>query len=105
MLSILVPLLLALGLWRGGAWGKALYIGLAVMIPFAIFEPDLKTRRKASAQQVVVNLLSVAGDANLSFEGTRQWRLSCWRKIRDYTLEGEYFWSGKGLLSQLGGCG
>ena len=97
LLSILVALWLALGLWRRGAWAKALYIGLAVMIPLAIFEPDLGTRRKVSPQQVVANLLSVAGDPNPSFEGTRQWRLSWWRKIRDYTLEGEYFWTGKGF--------
>jgi len=97
LLSIVIALSLALGLWRGGAWAKALYIGLAVMIPFAILEPDLGTSRKASPQQLVTNLISVAGDTDPSFEGTRQWRLSWWRKIRDYTLGGEYFWTGKGF--------
>lgn len=97
LLSILVALTLALGLWCGRAWGKVLYVGLAAMILFAILEPDLGTKRRASPQQVVANLRSVMGAADPSLDGTRQWRLNWWRKIWGYTFGGEYFWTGKGF--------
>jgi O-Antigen ligase len=31
-----------------------------------------------------------------SLEGTKRWRLEWWSKIWDYTVEGPYFWTGKG---------
>src|SRR5207253_2737427 len=41
---------------------------------------------------------SVFGSSsNADLEGTTEWRLAWWQKIGDYTLNGPYFWDGKGF--------
>jgi O-antigen ligase len=50
--------------------------------------------------QVAKNLLSIAGGSQSgedNLEGTREWRLLWWDKILDYTVHGQYFWTGKGF--------
>ncbi len=32
-----------------------------------------------------------------NLQGTKQWRLAWWNEIIDYTVGGQYFWSGKGF--------
>jgi hypothetical protein len=61
------------------------------------WEIDIGSARKVSPWQIASNLASVRGDSLPANEGTRQWRLQWWRKIKGYTLEGDYFWTGKGF--------
>jgi hypothetical protein len=42
------------------------------------------------------NLQSIFGVVDSDLEGTKQWRLNWWGKIWDYTVDGPYFWMGKG---------
>jgi hypothetical protein len=54
--------------------------------------------RPATVGQLVENILSVFGwsdDQNL--QGTKEFRLAWWGTIIDYTVFGDYFWSGKGF--------
>ena len=43
------------------------------------------------------SLISMVADSDQSsLENTKRWRLMWWKKIWDYTVEGSYFWTGKG---------
>jgi hypothetical protein len=54
-------------------------------------------RRTVSVEQVISNVESVLGSGeNDELSGTREWREAWWAKIADYTLNGPYFWTGKG---------
>jgi hypothetical protein len=54
--------------------------------------------RPATFQQMIDNLLSIFGSsANGGLEGSKQFRLAWWGKIVDYTVFGNYFWTGKGF--------
>jgi hypothetical protein len=54
--------------------------------------------RPATLQQVIDNILSVFGSSSdQGLEGTKQFRLAWWGTIVDYTVFGDYFWSGKGF--------
>ena len=54
--------------------------------------------RNISWEQFVVSAKSIFGDSDRSaMEGNKEWRLNWWKKIIDYTVHGEYFWTGKGF--------
>jgi hypothetical protein len=54
--------------------------------------------RPATLQQLIENLLSVFGSSSDGdLEGTKQFRLAWWGTIVDYTVFGDYFWTGKGF--------
>jgi O-antigen ligase len=82
-------------------WGKvALIAGVLTVVFFAIdLEIDVPGKaRKVSPQQLLANLESVTGSSTRDYlEGTKAWRLSWWNDIIDYTLFGDYFWTGKGF--------
>lgn len=102
MLALLLPLLLAMVLTGQIGRLAAITAGLTLVMLVAYaadFEIDLpRGERPISAAAVVENLASVAGssDAN-NLDGTKQWRLGWWQAIRDYTVHGPYFWTGKGF--------
>jgi parallel beta-helix repeat protein len=106
MLALLIPLVLAMILT--GQIGRLTAITAALTIVMLVgyatdFEIDLpRGERPISAVAVVENLASVAGssDAN-NLDGTKLWRLSWWQAIRDYTVHGPYFWTGKGFGMNL----
>ncbi len=71
----------------------ALVVGLLVV-------PDFQIRgdRTVSPQQLVLNSLSIVGaSGNSALDTTKEWRLAWWTKIVDYTVFGQYFWTGKGF--------
>jgi hypothetical protein len=54
--------------------------------------------RPATLQQLIENILSLFGASpNQGLEGTKQFRLAWWGTIVDYTVFGDYFWTGKGF--------
>jgi len=54
--------------------------------------------RPATIGQMIDNILSVFGSSSDgSLEGTKQFRLAWWGTIIDYTVFGDYFWTGKGF--------
>ncbi len=99
LLSILITLAVVLILWPRGRWGKLAIVGLcgSALFLFLDLELDIGKTRKVSLEQMLVNLTSITGGGDLSYEGSRQWRLNWWRTILDYTVSGEFFWGGKGF--------
>ncbi len=53
--------------------------------------------RAISPEQIARNLGSIGGGSRRELEGTRTWRLMWWNSIVDYTVHGQYFWTGKGF--------
>ena len=53
--------------------------------------------RQISLSQIGANFGSIAGNDKDDLSGTRTWRLTWWQTIIDYTLFGDYFWTGKGF--------
>jgi hypothetical protein len=54
--------------------------------------------RMLSFSQIVENAGSVLSSSDTgNLEGTKAWRLAWWNKIIDYTVDGQYFWTGKGF--------
>ena len=79
-------------------------IGAIVVVCLALWLSDLHVPipggkgRDVSFEQVVTNLMSVAGDSGSNgLDSTKEWRLDWWKAIRGYTIHGRYFWTGKGF--------
>jgi hypothetical protein len=71
-----------------------------LVVVFILADPTIYVRgdREVSVDQVTTNLRSIVGDTERdSLEGTREWRIDWWRRIFDYTVHGEHFWTGKGF--------
>jgi hypothetical protein len=63
-----------------------------------IVAPPKPKGRPAQLDQFIENILSIFGESSdQNLEGTKQFRLAWWGKIVDYTVFGEYFWTGKGF--------
>jgi hypothetical protein len=76
---------------------------LIFLLLFFVFDAmdlniNLGTKRNISTENVLIGIKSIFSktDANV-YEGSKRWRLMWWRKIFDYTFNGEYFWTGKGF--------
>jgi O-Antigen ligase len=100
-----------LGLMEPVAIGRRLaaYASLAVLAGVAVLVTSLNLENRAkltsdteerslSPRQVVENVVSITGrQAGGDLTNTREWRLEWWTKIVDYTVFGQYFWTGKGF--------
>jgi hypothetical protein len=75
-----------------GVLGVGAVIGVLAVTNFRF----VGLRREGSVQQLAKNVVSVLGGDDEELEGTRVWRLLWWQEILEYTLDGEYFWTGKG---------
>ena len=76
-------------------------LGLAYAADLSI--PTARETRSISAEQLVENVASVFGARdNQDLSGTKEWRLHWWDTIIDYTINGPYFWTGKGFGVDLG---
>jgi O-antigen ligase len=53
--------------------------------------------RKISIDEIKDRAVSVFSNDNKSLSGTKEWRLEWWQEIVGYTVEGPYFWQGKGF--------
>jgi hypothetical protein len=61
-------------------------------------EPVPPRGRPATLQQMIDNFLSIFGSSSEGgLEGSKQFRLAWWGTIIDYTVFGDYFWTGKGF--------
>ncbi len=94
------------------ASGRLRELGVVVLIAVALIGtaftfdlsiPTPRAERDVSAEQLVDNVGSIFGAGNSQdLDGTKSWRLSWWNEIIDYTVNGPYFWSGKGFGVDLG---
>jgi hypothetical protein len=63
-----------------------------------VVEPSPPSRRQVEVGQLFDNLVSILGStSNAALDGPRAFRLAWWSSIVDYTVFGEYFWTGKGF--------
>ncbi len=103
LLAVLVAALVVILLQPFSRWGKvALIVVVLATVSFGFdAEIDLGdgTRgRKVSIQQIITNVQSIfVTSPHYGLESTREWRLRWWSDIVDYTIFGEYFWTGKGF--------
>jgi hypothetical protein len=105
MLTIIIPLALAAmanGKWRELTFAAAIAAGLigsAYTLGAAI--PTTNSSRDISAAQLVENFTSIFPNSGSSpsseLEGSKNWRLAWWETIVNYTIDGPYFWAGKGF--------
>jgi hypothetical protein len=67
--------------------------------------------RDISFDQIAVNVGSLFGSdtGTDGLDSTKEWRITWWKEIRQYTFHGPYFWTGKGfgvnLADDDGGLG
>ena len=82
-------------------WGQLVLVGIVLVAVVGLVDPqvDVGIARRLSFDQIVSNVLSVfgGGDRDPVLEGTKEWRLQWWNEIIGYTVDGPYFWSGKGF--------
>ena len=77
-------------------------IVISVIFIVAIFlvsglEFSTRKNRVVSPTQITSNLISIVSNAeDGTLQGTKNWRLDWWGKILNYTIFGDYFWTGKG---------
>lgn len=100
-LAILLPLSFALLLVRANSQLSRLGL-LAVTVVVLALILDVKfefgDRRGLSARQILTNLTSILSSTESGdLDDTKEWRLEWWQKIIDYTINGRYFWGGKGF--------
>src|SRR5262249_2775355 len=118
---LVAPILFVVGMnTRGGILSACISIGLLLLIRpcrrrlailatsfvitiacFTAFDVHLQlpwTPREVSTRAVIEGLSSVYSDTgNEAYDATKRWRLKWWRKVWDYTWNGELFWTGKGF--------
>jgi hypothetical protein len=87
--------------FHGAAWRTIAMMLVGVIILWAsaikIEVPGGKGRH-ISWDQFVVNFLSTFGSSQHgALESNKEWRLNWWGDIVDYTVNGKYFWTGKGF--------
>ena len=89
---------LALLFGRSTRWFSLVLVGLFLVVVVGLVDPqvDIGVARRISVDQIVANATSVFGGGDAVLDGTKAWRLQWWDKIIQYTIGGEYFWSGKG---------
>lgn len=102
MLAVVVAMTLALLFARSFTSLLTLYrpVLAGVVVLSVVVIADIRIdmgRRSLSTEQLLANVESIVGTGkNKSLSGTREWRLSWWRDIVEYTVFGPYFWTGRG---------
>ena len=86
--------------FHGAAWRTIGMMLIGVVLLWATqinIEVPGGKGRKISFDQFVVNFLSTVGSTHGALETNKEWRLNWWKDIIDYTVNGKYFWTGKGF--------
>jgi O-Antigen ligase len=107
MIAIILPIAIAM-LATGRArqlmiaivvGGLAFAMALALETSFggAYREPKSSDERSVSAQQIVNNAASIIGQSGVQVESTKTWREDWWSGIVKDTVNGPYFWLGRGF--------
>lgn len=77
---------------------RLIYLGCCVLVALALFMPTITIGPKTvSTEELWTKAVSIfTTSANTKKNNTKEWRLEWWGKIIGYTVEGPYFWTGKG---------
>jgi hypothetical protein len=99
ILTVLSTTLLILVIRSSIRWVKPLFLTLLLVTIFFAFDLNIAFRvdRPISTEATVETVKSIFNSTGVEYyDGPRQWRINWWSKILDYTVFGEYFWTGKG---------
>jgi hypothetical protein len=99
ILTVLSVLILLFLVYPLGRWYKVVFLGVLVVATFFVFNIKLSlvNHRTVSPEGIMRTFQSIFSETGLGFyDGSRFWRLEWWHKILDYTVFGDYFWTGKG---------
>ena len=76
----------------------ALGLTLGIVVAGADVAIDIGYNRQVSVAQLGRNFESIASTSSHDqLDATKQWRIMWWNKIIGYTIDGPYFWTGKGF--------
>lgn len=81
-------------------WVVTVLVGAVILAAATLVDVRFEIRpgRYLAPQQVVTNLIgSFVNTGGDSLDGPREWRLLWWNSIINYTVYGDYFWTGKGF--------
>jgi len=99
ILTVLSTSLLILVIRPSIRWAKPLVLVLLLIIVFFAFDLKISFRaeRPISTEKIIETVQSIFNFTGVKhYDGPRQWRLDWWGKILDYTVFGDFFWTGKG---------
>ena len=100
LLTIASTALLVLILRPSKHWIKPVLIGVSFMMVALMVDAEFKTgdsSRSVSPQALVQTFESIFQETGAGYhDGSRRWRLEWWSDIWNYTVRGDYFWTGKG---------
>ncbi len=101
MLSCIAPIFVA-GMLSGQMRRILKTFAVIAAILTVLFITDIEIPitggRSLGPEQLTSNIESIVGSSSASnLDGTKQWRLRWWTTIVDYTINGPYFWTGKGF--------
>ena len=85
---------------RSTRWARLAMVALLIGGTAALVNPevDVGSVRNVSLEQLAANFTSVfTTQPNTGQESTKDWRLQWWGTIVSYTVNGPYFWTGKGF--------
>jgi hypothetical protein len=84
----------------GSLW-RMMVAGLCGLVLLAVTNIRIQMpgrEREISSEQILNNVWSIVSHSEAGdLDGTKRWRLEWWGVIADYTVFGEYFWTGKGF--------
>jgi hypothetical protein len=81
-------------------WISLVAVGMLLVILATFLDPTVEIGgpRAISVDQVVSNVTSVfSSKPGTESQATKDWRVRWWNTIVDYTVNGPYFWTGKGF--------
>jgi hypothetical protein len=103
MISVAVALLLIFLSRPTRQWLAPILWASCFIVIVILFNPQLPSGyggRTISGPQLTSNITSIFTEESAEesgLAGTRTWRLDWWSDIYDYTVQGPYFWGGKGF--------
>lgn len=81
-----------------GRWLGLLFVVSLLVVLGMVINPRISGGgdREFSFSQLTDNVTSIFSSSDTGLEGTKDFRLRWWGTIVDYTINGPYFWTGKG---------
>ena len=103
MVAFTAGMVVALCFYPRSTWARRMAIvGVVTTAALALINPSIPIgdgRREISFEQLSANVTSIVSDREKKgdLDDTKTWRLQWWTRIVEYTVYGDYFWTGRGF--------